>query len=207
MIITIGREFGAGGRTIAKLVSEALGLEIYDKDIVRETVKSSGLEEQLVQQEEEERKASESFWRTLSSYAGSYYNDTQDEIHDLQKAIILKFAKQGPCIIIGRCADVILKEAGYDCLNVFLYADELHCAMRAGELTNITDATELQKYLHKKNGARESYYHHYTGKKWGDAHNYDMVLNTGTLGYDMCVKMIIDAYRQAQENDASDNND
>mgnify|MGYP004444636265 CR=1 FL=1 len=199
MIITISRECGSGGTSIAKMVAEKLGLEIYDKDIVRETVKSSGLEEQLVKKEEEERPAAESFWRVLSSYSGSYYNDTQDEIHDLQKAIILKFAKQGPCIIIGRCADVILKQAGFDCLNVFIYADELHCAVRAGEITGIRNATELQKFMTRKNAGREAYYHHYTGKKWGDAHNYDMVLNSGTLGYEMCVDMIVEAYKAAQE--------
>lgn len=200
MIITISREYGAGGHSIGRKVAEELGLEIYDKDIVRETVKSSGLEEQLVKQEEEERSKAESIWRTLSSYSGRYYNDTQDEIHDLQKSIILNFAKKGPCVILGRCADVILKETGYDCLNVFIYADAIHCAMRASEISGLKNATEIKKLMNKKNTARQSYYHHYTGKKWGDSHNYDMSLNSGVLGYDMCVKMIVDAYKQAQEN-------
>lgn len=200
MIITISREYGAGGHSIGKKVAEELGLEIYDKDIVRETVKSSGLEETLVKAEEEERATAENVWRIISNYSGSYYKDTQDEIHDLQKAIICKFAKQGPCVIIGRCADVILKEAGFDCLNVFIYADELHCAMRAGELFGLKDATEIQKFMAKKNAKRQGYYHHYTGKKWGDAHNYDMALNSGVLGYDQCVKMIVEAYKNAQEN-------
>lgn len=199
MIITISREYGAGGHSIGKKVAEELGIEIYDKDIVRETVKSSGLEEQLVKQEEEERTKAESIWRTISSYSGSYYNDTQDEIHDIQKAIILKFAKQGPCVILGRCADVILKEAGIDCLNVFIHADAVHCAIRASELTGLKDATEIQKVMTKKNGSRQAFYHHYTGKKWGDSHNYDMSLNSGVLGYDLCVKMIVEAYKNAQE--------
>lgn len=199
MIITISREYGAGGHSIGKKVAEALGIEIYDKDIVKETVKSSGLERQLIEKEEEERSKAESIWRTISSYSGSYYNDTQDEIHEIQKAIILKFARQGNCVILGRCADVILKEAGIESFNVFVYADELHRAIRASELTGLKNATEIQKLLAKKDGARQAYYHHYTGKKWGDAHNYDMALNSGVLGYDFCVKMIVDAVKNREE--------
>ncbi|MBQ0000902.1 MAG: cytidylate kinase-like family protein [Clostridiales bacterium] len=198
MIITISREYGAGGHSIGKKVAEALGIEIYDKDIVRETVASSGLEEQLVKKEEEERSTAENIWRIISSYSGPTYNDTQDEIHELQKAIILKFAKKGPCVVIGRCADVILKEAGFETLNVFIYADDVHCAMRASEMNDMKNATELKKLMDKKNASRQAYYHHYTGKKWGDARNYDLALNSGTLGYDQCVKMIVDAYNNAQ---------
>ena len=193
MIITISREYGAGGHSIGKKVAEELGIEIYDKDIVKETVKSSGLEKQLVEKEEEERGKVESVWRTISAYSGSYYNDTQDEIHEIQKAIILNMAKKGDCVILGRCADVILKEAGIDTLDVFIYADELHCAARVSEMTGVTNPTELQKIMAKKNASRSAYYHHYTGKKWGDAHNYDMALNSGFLGYEQCIEMIVEA--------------
>lgn len=200
MIITISREYGAGGHSIAKKVAEELGIEIYDKDIVKETVKNSGLEKQLVEKEQEERTVMDSILRTISSYSGSYYNDTQDEIHEIQRAIILKMARKGPCIIIGRCADVILREAGIECLNVFIYADELHCALRVSEMNDTKNATEIQKIMAKKNGSRESYYHHYTGRKWGDAHNYDLTMNSGVLGYDLCARMIVEAYRNAQDN-------
>ena len=97
------------------------------------------------------------------------------------------------CVILGRCADEILREAGVEALNVFIHADAVHRAVRVSELTGCTDATELQKMIAKKDGSRHTYYNHYTGKKWGDCHNYQMVLDSGALGYDLCVKLITEA--------------
>jgi cytidylate kinase len=105
----------------------------------------------------------------------------------------MHFAKEGPCVILGRCADLILRNAGVECLNVFIYADDVHRAVRASELTGCTNATELQKMLAKKDSSRHTYYSHYTGKRWGDSHNYQLSLDSGALGYDLCVKLIVEA--------------
>lgn len=198
-VITISREYGAGGHSIGTKVAEELGIPFYDRDIVRATVEESGFEKKLIEKEEEDRSTSDDIWKKISALSSSYFNDPQDAIHEIQKAIIIKMAQKGPCVILGRCADVILKEAGIDTLNIFIHADELHRGVRVTEMTDTKNATEIQKLLTKKDHARHNYYNHYTGKKWGDSHNYDMTLDSGKLGYDLCVKMIVEAAKHSEE--------
>ena len=191
-VITISREYGAGGHTIGKRVAQELGIEIYDKDIVRETVRASGFETEVVQEEEEDVSKASTFLKSLCS-SSVHYRDPQEVIHEVQTAVILQFAKKGPCVILGRCADDILRESGIETLNVFIHADDLHRAVRISEMTGITNATELQKLMAKKDSSRRNYYEHYTRKKWGDSHNYDLTLDSGKLGVDLCVQMIVEA--------------
>ena len=110
--------------------------------------------------------------------------------HDGRRIVFANDAMQR---LLGRCADEILREAGMESLNVFIHADAVHRAVRASELTGCTDATELQKIIAKKDNSRHTYYNHYTGKKWGDSHNYHLVLDSGKLGYSLCAKLIIEA--------------
>ena len=191
-VITISREYGAGGHTIGKRVAQELGIEIYDKDIVRETVRASGFETEVVQEEEEDVSKASTFLKSLCS-SSVHYRDPQEVIHEVQTAVILQFAKKGPCVILGRCADDILRESDVDVLNVFIHADDLHRAVRISEMTGITNATELQKLMAKKDSSRRNYYEHYTRKKWGDSHNYNLTLDSGKLGIDLCVQMIVEA--------------
>ena len=191
-VITISREYGAGGHTIGKRVAQELGIEIYDKDIVRETVRASGFETEVVQEEEEDVSKASTFLKSLCS-SSVHYRDPQEVIHEVQTAVILQFAKKGPCVILGRCADDILRESDMDVLNVFIHADDLHRAVRISEMTGITNATELQKLMAKKDSSRRNYYEHYTRKKWGDSHNYNLTLDSGKLGIDLCVQMIVEA--------------
>ena len=191
-VITISREYGAGGQNIAKRVAHELGITIYDKDIVRETVKASGFDFDLVRKEEEEISKANSFFKSIWANS-AFYPDPQEVIHDVQKAVILKFAKEGPCVILGRGADVIMREAGIDSLNVFIHASELHRAVRLQAETGIADATELQKLMAKHDNNRRAYYTHYTGKQWGDGKNYHLTLDSGILGEELCVKLILEA--------------
>ena len=196
-VITISREYGAGGHTIGKRVAQELGIEIYDKDIVRETVRASGFETEVVQEEEEDVSKAGTFLKSLCS-SSVHYRDPQEVIHEVQTAVILQFAKKGPCVILGRCADDILRESDMDVLNVFIHADDLHRAVRISEMTGITNATELQKLMAKKDSSRRNYYEHYTHKKWGDSHNYDLTLDSGKLGVDLCVQMIVEAAKAGE---------
>ena len=196
-VITISREYGAGGHTIGKRVAQELGIEIYDKDIVRETVRASGFETEVVQEEEEDVSKASTFLKSLCS-SSVHYRDPQEVIHEVQTAVILQFAKKGPCVILGRCADDILRESDMDVLNVFIHADDLHRAVRISEMTGITNATELQKLMAKKDSSRRNYYEHYTHKKWGDSHNYDLALDSGKLGVDLCVQMIVEAAKAGE---------
>ena len=197
-IITISREYAAGGRKIAKLVAEQLNIPFYDKDIVRETAKASGFEAALIEDEGEVISRTDSILKSICSVSSLQFNDTQGVIHDVQQAIILQLVQAGPCVIVGRCADEILRQAGIDSLNVFIHADQLHRAVYASELTGITNATELQKLMAKKDSSRRNYYEHYTHKKWGDSHNYDLTLDSGKLGVDLCVQMIVEAARAGE---------
>ena len=196
-VITISREYGAGGHTIGKRVAQELGIEIYDKDIVRETVRASGFETEVVQEEEEDVSKASTFLKSLCS-SSVHYRDPQEVIHEVQTAVILQFAKKGPCVILGRCADDILRESDMDVLNVFIHADDLHRAVRISEMTGITNATELQKLMAKKDSSRRNYYEHYPHKKWGDSHNYDLTLDSGKLGVDLCVQMIVEAAKAGE---------
>ena len=165
-IITISREYGAGGHSIGQQVAKELGIPFYDRDILKATVQTSGFDPDMVEHDQEDVSSTNFFFKSICSFADASFSDTQDAIHDVQKAVILHFAKEGPCVILGRWAS---------------------------ELTGCTDATELQKIIAKKDNSRHTYYNHYTGKKWGDSHNYHLVLDSGKLGYSLCAKLIIEA--------------
>nr|WP_325196655.1 cytidylate kinase-like family protein [uncultured Oscillibacter sp.] len=197
-IITISREYGAGGHSIGKGVAEALGIPFYDRDIVRETAKASGFDPELIEDEGEDISKTDSILKSICSASSTYYRDTQEAIHDVQRVIILRFAQAGPCVILGRCADEILREAGIESINVFIHADDIHRAVRVSELIGSTNATEIQRMMAKKDSSRHTYYSRYTGKKWGDSQNYHLTLDSGALGYDLCVKLITEVAQAAE---------
>ena len=198
-VITISREYGAGGHSIGCEVAERLGIPFYDKDIVRETAKASGFDPELIKSEEEDIQKADSIFKTICAVSSNYYNDTQDAIHDVQKVIIQRLASEGPCVILGRCADEILREAGIESLNVFIHADDVHRAVRVSEMIGSKDATKIQKLMAKKDEGRHTYYHHYTGKRWGDCNNYHMTLDSGMLGYETCINLIVEAAKACEE--------
>lgn len=192
-IVTISREYGAGGHSIGRRVAEELGIPFYDKDIMTETAKASGYDLDVIRAEDEDVSTASAILKTICSSV--HFNDPQEAIYEIQKAVIQKFALEGPCVILGRCADMALKEAGIESLNVFIHADDVHRAVRVTELTGETDPNELKKMILKKDKSRHNYYTHYAAKHWGDSRNYSLCLDSGMLGYDLCVKMIVDAAR------------
>ena len=111
-VITISREYGAGGHSIGVRVAQELGIPFYDRDIVQETVKASGFELDLVEQEGEDISKAASIFKSICAITSSNYQDPQDAIHEVQQAVILRFAQEGPCVILGRCADDTLQKAG-----------------------------------------------------------------------------------------------
>lgn len=191
-IITISREYGAGGHPIGKKVAEALGIEIYDKDIIRNTVKNSGLDAGVIQAEEEEISRADAIWRWITPAA---YVDRRETIHEIERRVILMLAQKGPCVILGRCADTILSEANVEALNVFIYAGDIHRAIRISQLIDSKNPQEIQRAMKKTDAARRAYYQSFTGKRWGDMKNYNLALDSGLLGYDACVKIICEAAR------------
>ena len=195
-IITISREYGAGGHTIGRRVAEELGIEIYDKDIIRNTVKDSGLDASVVEHEEEEISRADAIWRWITPAA---YVDRREAIHEIERKVILMLASKGPCVILGRCADQILEDANVDSLNVFIYADDIHRAVRVSQLIETKNPSEIQKTMKKHDAARHAYYQNFTGKRWGDVNNFNLCLDSGLLGYETCVKLICEAARSLDE--------
>ena len=191
-IITISREYGAGGHTIGVKVAEKLGIEIYDKDIIRNTVKNSGLDSDVVEHEEEEISRADAIWRWITPAA---YVDRRETIHEIERKVILMLAGKGPCVILGRCADTILEEANIEALNVFIYANDIHRAVRVSELIGSKNPSDINRAMKRTDAARRAYYQSFSGKHWGEAKNYGLSLDSGLLGTDACVDIICEAAR------------
>ena len=195
MIITISREYGAGGHTIGKRVAKELGIEFFDRDIIKAAVNESGLDMSEVERAEEEISRTGRFLRMISPAA---YVDQQYYIHTIERRIIVELALREPCVILGRCADDILEKAGIPSLNVFLYASDIHRAVRVSELIGSTNPNEIQKKMQRTDAARRAFYEHFTGKRWGDTRNYTLALDTGVLGYETCIELICEAAKKAE---------
>ena len=188
-VITISREYGAGGHSIGTKVAQMLGIEFYDKDIIKETALAMGMTPEEVEKGEEQITKRDSFLRAITPISFDY----KDTIYSYEREVIEKIAAKGPCVILGRCAGEILMDKGIDCLNIYLYADNFHCAKRVGELLGTDDLGVISKTMKKKNASRNAYFSYYTGKQLNDVRNWHMVLNTGELGYETCVEIICKA--------------
>ena len=197
MIITISRQFGSGGRTIAKEVAERLGYQYYDKELIEATVKKSGLCEKFITENEEYATYTNSLLFNLS-IAGSVVDgrtmSVYDRLYVAQFNVIKDLAKVGNCVILGRCADYILKD-NEDCLNVFIYADMESRAKRVIEHYGESDKS-IEKRLKEKDKKRQVYYKNYTGRNWGTMTNYNLCLDSGCIGINHCVDIIVDVVKQ-----------
>ena len=192
-IITISREYGALGSTLAKALSDRLGIPYYDRDFVKKTVEKSGYEQEEVEHESEDMSTStkmlNSFLNSAVSFSSSY-----DRIFAAQKQVVLELAVS-PCIIVGRCADHILKEAGIDALSIFLFASVNDRRKRATELAENGDMN-LDKYIEKRDKLRRTYYKTYTGCEMGNANNYTICFDTGKINIPTCVDIIMKILEQ-----------
>lgn len=186
-IITISREYGAGGRSVARALAERLGIPWYDRDFVKKTAAVSGYTEDEIKSEGEAA-SSRSRWLTNLISPMSYESST-DAIFRAQKEVILDMARKEDCIIIGRCANIILKEAKVSNLSVFLYADQQSRLKRAAELAENGDM-DLEKFVIRRDSRRAAYYKIYTGHNFGDYHDYNISLDTSRIGYKGCVDII-----------------
>ena len=192
-VITISREYEACGHTIGHNVGEKLGIELFDRDIILNTAKKSGLDiEQIVEEEEVMRKR-DSLLRVIRPAAF----DVKDTVFEYERRAIITLAKQGPCILLGRCANATLQEAGIDHMSVFLYASEEFRLPRVMEANECTDVEQAKRIMRKVDSARHAYYECYTGRHWGNLREYDLALNVGTLGIDTCVDIIARAAQEA----------
>ena len=192
-IITISREFGSGGRTIGKLVAERLGYQFYDRELVNKVAERSGFSPEFIEESGEYASARSSLLFAMAT-AGQYSADglsMHDRLYIEQTRFIEELAEQGRCVIVGRCADYILRD-NKDCLHVFIHADMASRAKRIVERYGEKDKSP-EKRLAEKDQKRRVYYKNYTGRNWGQAQNYDLCLNSGVLGEEVCVELIVAA--------------
>ena len=189
-VITISREFGSGGRTIGKKTAKRLGIACYDSELIQKTAEESGFDAQYIQDAGEY--APSGLFANLSNRAFGPTNE--DYLWKIQYQMISHLAEEGPCVIVGRCADYILKGKA-DCLRAFIHAD---LAFRAQRIVNVYGEREQspEQRIKDKDRRRAAYHRFYTDMKWGHAQNYDIILNSGTLGIDHCVDLLVMLYEQ-----------
>ena len=186
-IITVSREFGSGGRSIAKEVAKKLGYEYFDVEMIERIAQTSGLDPEVMENAEEF-----SARKSLFGYAfigrGTKETSMENYLWNKQRDMILELAENGNCVIVGRCADYVLRDSE-NALHVFVHADMDYRAKRIVRLYGETNETP-EKRLTDKDKMRKANYEYYTDREWGLAQNYDLTLNSGKLGQERCVDII-----------------
>ena len=199
-IITISREFGSGGRTIGRQVAEKLGIPFYDKELVDQIALESGFAPNFVE-EHGEHSPGRSFFAYAFAPQGvpGVMNglSTADFLWNVQCNVILQLAEQGPCVIVGRNADYILKDRE-DALHVYVFADQTYRAERIVRLYGESEKSPEAR-LNEKDKRRRVNYQHYTGRTWGQAQNYDLCLDTGVLGVEQCTDIIVNIVNNSKK--------
>ena len=188
-IITISREFGSGGRFIGEEVAKKLGIKYYDKEIIGQIAKESGLAPEYIKENAElsPKKGIFAYAFTGRDITGK---SVEDMVYEAQRKVIMEIAEKENCVIVGRNADFILKDRK-DVLNVFIHGSIPEKVRRICSLYNVTEVDAI-KMINDIDKRRRTNYNFYTEQKWGMAENYTMSLNSSVLGYDLCQKIIID---------------
>lgn len=194
-IITISRQFGSGGREVGKKLAEALGIPFYDKELLELAAKESGVDIELF--EDEEYRTSRGFYLlgaigyTLGSPITSIREmSLNDRLFLIQSETIENVASQGSCVIVGRCADYVLRDHE-DVVTVFVHADMKDRKERAVHSYDV-DERNIEDSVNKIDKRRANYYNYYTDQKWGRAENYDIAVNTSKFGIDRSVQILKD---------------
>ncbi|MBS6646314.1 MAG: cytidylate kinase-like family protein [Clostridiaceae bacterium] len=196
LIITIGRQYGSGGREVGKKLAKELNVDFYDKNILRMDSDESGIKESYFHLNDE-RAGNKLLYRIISSLtpektAPSYGSDlvSADNLFRFQSAVIKKLAAEESCVIIGRCAEYVL-EGMEGLVRVFLYAD---LEARAARITEkeLYDPKDVLKNIKRIDKERRDYHRYYTGRSWEDFDNYDIIINTSRIGIDGTVDTIKD---------------
>lgn len=199
-VITISREFGAGGRSVGRMVSEMLGIPFYDKELVEQVAEESGFSKKFIEEHGEHSPS-----KSVFSYAFAPQGvpgvmnglSTSDYLWNVQCDVILQLAEKGPCVIVGRNADYILKDHP-DVLNVFLHADLDHRRARVIEMYGESDK-KTEERIAERDKRRRLNYQHYTGRTWGVSQNYHLCMDTGILGYEQAAQIIVNAVNHSKE--------
>ena len=197
-IITIGRQYGSGGKEIGKKLAEYYNIPFYDKELLKVAAKESGICEEMFENFDEKPTTSFLYSLVMDPYALGY-NAASFDMPLNQKVFLASFdaikkvADEGPCIIVGRCADYALADEPH-CLNIFIRSNMDDRIKRISERLNVTE-NKAKDIIKKKDKERSSYYNYYTSKKWGDARSYDLCLNTSQISVEDSIELIL-KYRE-----------
>ena len=214
-IITISREYGSGGQVIGHLVAKELGYDFYDKELIDMSAQESGLSPDFIEKTEQNLSSAWLYNLLLgTSYAGVSTGTSgghalathapvmplADQVFNAQRKTILTLAKKSPCVIVGRCADYILSTSDEirqdELLNVFVYADLSDKVRRAIEQYNVPEK-DAKKFILQANKRRANHYNTFTENIWGDRKNYDLLVNSSTLGLENTAKFIVEFAQKA----------
>ena len=205
-VITIARGYGSGGRTIGQMLAKELNISYYDRDLLKLASDDSGINESLFAKADENSRRSLLYSVAKKVYKGQIIPPDRDDfisnenLFNYQAKIIKELAQKESCVIVGRCADFILKD--YDnVLRIFVHAPLEDC-MKTVEALNICPKRQVKNYIQTIDKRRSSYYHYFTGKDWKDASNYDLCLNTSHLNREQCIELV-KAYLHIKFPDAS----
>lgn len=188
-IITISREFGSGGRTIGKKVAEKLSIPCYDSDLIQKIAQESGFTEGYVKNVDESYPAG---FLSAAFSSRAFGPTNEDYLWEIQRKIMIELAEKESCVIVGSCADYILREQA-DCLTVFIHADLAFREERIVKVYGERDESPRQRIL-EKDKRRAAYHRFYTDMKWGYAKNYHISLDSGNIGIEKCVTILSSLY-------------
>jgi len=190
-IITISREFGSGGRTIGKLIAKELGWKFYDRELVNKISKESNFAKEFIEKRGEYASSKSEFLYSLIENFGTTNNgqSINDKLYITQANIIKDIAEEGNCVIVGRCSNYILRKRD-DVLNIFVHANTAYKSERIVRIYGETEKS-AESRLKDKDARRAVYYKYYTGEKWGNIKNYDLVMNSGKIGLGNCVDIVV----------------
>lgn len=187
LVVTIGRSFGSGGREIGKKLAEELNLAYYDKELLEEVAKQSGLSADYIRSFDE-KKPQGMFFTPLPVNIVDDFSTKESKLWNLQREVIQSLAAKGPCVFIGRRADLLLR-GRENTYNIFVTASMGFCVQHVSKRDGLTDK-ESEEKIRRMNRTRKAYYN-YTGEgTWGEASNYDLCVDSSTLGIDNAVKLI-----------------
>ena len=194
IVITINRMYGSGGRTVAEMLSKRLNIPYYDKDLSKLASDESGINVALFNNADEKVKKKFRLFKS-KGYNGDLKTPdskdftTSENLFNYQAKVIKDLAAKESCVIVGRCANYVLKDCD-NVLSVFIHAPKEFCLEQAA-LKKSLPLDELEEFVTKTNRQKENYYKFYTGREWSDARNYDLCLDSSKLGFDRCVEEII----------------
>ncbi|MCQ2080153.1 MAG: cytidylate kinase-like family protein [Lachnospiraceae bacterium] len=193
-VITISRQYGSMGHIIGEKLASGLNIKFYDKELISRVAKESGFCEEIIETQEERPTSSFLYNLVMDTYSFGYNTAHYVDMPISQKIFLAQFdtikkiAEEGPCVIVGRCADYALQDND-NCLNIFIYADEDFKTKYVMETHNISEK-EAKDLCIKHDKQRQSYYNYYTSRKWGRADSYDLCINSAVLGIDGTVTLI-----------------